>query len=281
MKSSTLIVWLLVAACIAINLAMIGELQVRRNEWPGAGGIIGLGLVFSQIALLALWVVCGRKTLVVRAVSALLGVWGVSCLGSYSATGGLGVVEAWFGLLILCSLASLAPFIVAKINRYDLIDVGSEAVRLPTTRLTSSQFTIWGLLALMTGVGVTLMLLRNAAFPWLELLQAAPFFAIFVFTGCLVLLLTLTVAKLRWAFIATIVICPIAGYLLSLHRLLAENRPELIFAVSIEGVATIIAAIGLRSGGVRFVRSPARCQAMASESSDVSMSGSEGRVDEL
>jgi hypothetical protein len=281
MKSSTLIVWLLVAACIAIDLAMIGELQVRRNEWPGAGGIIGLGLVFSQIALLALWVACGKKTLVIRAVSALLGVWGVSCVGSYSATGGLGEVRAWFGLLILCSLASLAPIIVAKINRYDLIDVGSETVRLPTTRLTSSQFTIWGLLTLMTGVGITLMLLRNAAFPWLELLQAAPFFAIFVFTGCAVLLLTLTVAKLRWAFIATIVICPIAGFLLSLHHAVAEQAPELILAVSIESLGTIFAAIGLRSGGVRLVRSPPRFEAKASGSSDVSVSGSEGRVDEL
>jgi len=282
MKPSNLIVWLLVAACIAIDLAMIGELQVRRNEWPEAGGVIGLGLSFSQVALISLWAIWGRSTVPFRAVGTLLSVWGVSCLASYSSVGGLGGVGPWFGLLLVYCGASLVPFIIARFAGHTLSN--QEAEQPPTTdsRSSSNQFTIWWLVSVMTAVGITLAVIRFAEFPIPELLGLAVFLAILAATACSVLLLSCFLVRVSAAIIPTMVILPITGFLLS-HADLApdEGTTEMVLMTSTQGVTILVAAFVLRAAGYRLVRHTAQRETRASGSSEASELVSADQRDEL
>lgn len=258
MKSSNLIVWLLVAAFIAIDLAMIGELQIRRNEWPEAGGLIGLGLSFSQIALLALWAVWGRSNVLVRGVNTLLGVWAVSCLASYSTTSDLDDVGYWFGVLLFYCGASLIPFIILRFARYEISSqraastqhADNHAVR----RLSANQFTIWGILSLTTAIGVALAVIRFAQFPMGLLLEVLAFFTLLAVAVCAILLLALFLSRTIIALVATTVICPIVGFLLSLNGLAPGEPLELVLMMCVLGVVIVSAAIILKSAGYRLIR---------------------------
>lgn len=283
MKSSTLIVWLLVAACIAIDLAMIGELQVRRNEWPAVGGIVGLGLAFSQIAFVSLWVVWGRAGIPVRIVSALLSVWGVSFLANYSSKGTEIGVGAWFGLLLLCCIFSVILFVIVRLARYELFHPIAETFSVPNRRSSAIQFSIWGLLSLTTAVGVTLAIIRFAEFPIDELLQAATFFAVLNSTASTLLLLDLILVRWWITILAAVAICPIAGLLLSLHELVEDEFTIQLFltTIAIAAVTCSVSAVLRVGGGYRLVRCSAPRNARASESSAASGSVTEGQADEL
>lgn len=263
MRSPTLIVWLLVAACIAIDLAMIGELQVQRNEWPEAGGVVGLGVMFAQVTLIALWAVWGRYTIPFRAIGSLLSVWGLSCLGSYSAVGGLGGAGPWFGLVLVYCGASLALFIVARLTSYKLCHRPEEIFPTAINRSSSHQFTIWWLLSLMTAVGIALGVIRFAEFPLEELLELVVLLTVLAATGGTVLLLTLALSRLSVAIIATIFILPIGGFLVSLTDLGSAEGLTLSLMTCIQGAAILAAAIILRTSGIRFVRHTAPPSAMA------------------
>ncbi len=272
MKSSTLIVWLLVAACIAIDLAMIAELQVQRNDWPGAGGLIGLGLAFAQVTLISLWAIWGRNSLPFRAIGSLLGVWGLSCLGSYSAVGGLGGVGPWFGLLLVYCAASLVLFIMARLASYAVSNQPLENSPGASNRSSSNQFTIWWLLSLMTAVGTALAVIRFAEFPMEELLDLAVVLSILSATGATVLILTLFLSRVGVAIIATMFISPIGGFLLMLTKLGSEARLEMVLLTCMQGLTILAAALVLRAGGFRVVRHNAPCGARASGSSVASAS---------
>jgi len=281
MKSSRLIVWLLVAACIAIDLAMIGELQIRRNEWPEPGGVIGLGLAFSQVALIALWAVWGRNKVLVRGVGTLLGVWAVSCLAAYSSSGSLRGGGIWFGVLMFYCSISLVPFVMARFLRYELANQ-SVAHRPPSnSQLSASQFTIGGILSLMTAIGIALAVVRFAEFPTGQVMETVAFFTLLAVTVCVILLLALFFPHIGAAVCATVLLCPVAGVLLSLTGLApGEGTLELVLMVCVQGAAILAASVALRSAGYRLRRADAS-QAMASESMDASALESEGPGDEL
>ncbi len=266
MKSSTLIVWLLVAAYVALDLAMIGELQIRRNEWPEAGGIIGLGLAFGQVTLISLWAILGRNTLPFRAIGLLLSVWGVSCLGSYSAVGGLGGVGPWFGLLLVYCGASLTLFIAPRLTGYKLSNQVLETPPASNNGLPANQFTIWWLLSLMTAVGTALGVIRFATFPLVELLELAVLLTILAATGCTVVWLSLSLSRAAVAIITTIVISPIGGILLTLTEFGSKGRLEMILMTCMQGVTILAAAFVLRAGGFRVVRRGVPREAIASGS---------------
>ncbi|MEO8497745.1 MAG: hypothetical protein ABI614_21985 [Planctomycetota bacterium] len=281
MKSSTLIVWLLVAACIAIDLAMIGELQLRHNEWPEAGGVVGLGLTFAQLALIALWTVWGRSSVLVRAVCSLLSVLAVSCLASYSSDGGLDSVGDWFGVLLLYVGLILIPFIIARFMNYDLNHEGSQAAHNARGRLPSNQFTIWGLLSLMTAAGITLATVRYADFPIRQRLEVAAFLTLLTAPACTVLLLSLSRTRMMIAVMTTMVICPIVGFLLSITGVApGEGALLLILMTCIQGAALLSAVLVLRAAGYRLARPAELSGATALRSSDAPGSGSVGQADE-
>lgn len=278
MKSSSLIVWLLFAAFVAIDLAMIRELQVKRNEWPEAGGVIGLGLSFSQIALLALWAVWGRSKILFRAVNTLLGVWAVGCLASFSAAGNLDDLGVWFGVLLFYCCVSLIPFVVGRVVGYELFNQYAASPRNVDRRLTANQFTIWGILSLTTAVGIALAVIPSADFPTGKLLEVAGFFTLLAVTVCGILLLALLLSRIVIVILATVVICPAAGTLLSLTKLAPGDGPlELVLMMCVQGVVILSAAIILRTAGYRLARQPKSNEPRASGSSDVSMLESEGR----
>ncbi|MBC8352106.1 MAG: hypothetical protein H8E66_08950 [Planctomycetes bacterium] len=275
MKSSTLIVWLLVAACVAINLAMIGELQIRRNEWPEAGGVIGLGLTLAQIALVALWTVWGLKNLIVRVISSLLSVWALSVLGSYSAVGRPDGAGPWFGLLLTYCGVSLVACMIAGSAGYKLSNHATDGQYLARHRTRSNQFTIWGLLSLMTAIGIALTVVKFAEFPISELLEMAAFLSLLATTGCLVLLLSLFLRHVIFAVIATAVVCPSVGFLLAVTGLApAEGTLEFTMMTCTQGFALLSAAIVLRSSGFRLVREATVSSTTTSESSGASESES-------
>ncbi|MEX0820337.1 MAG: hypothetical protein WD070_12125 [Pirellulaceae bacterium] len=256
MKSTRLIVWLLVAACVAIDLAVIGELQVRQNEWPGAGGVIGLGLSFSQIVLLSLWLVWGRSGVLLRGVSTLLGVWGISCLANFSTDGGPHRVGIWFGVLLLFCGVCVIPLFIAKFVGCELSNEAAESPLARDRRWSTNQFTIWGLLSLMTTVGITLAVLRFAEFPMPHLFEVIWFVTILAATGCTILLLALFLRRLYIAILATLMISPIGGVLLSLFGPAPDDDALLLILMTfVQGAAILAAVVVLRTSGYRLVRS--------------------------
>lgn len=278
MKSSSLIVWLLVAACIAIDLAMIGELQIRRNEWPGAGGLIGLGLTFSQVALLAMWAVLGRRNVLVRGVVSLLAVWMLGYLAAFSSGERAGT---WFGVLMFYCAVSLIPLTILRFTGYKLASRESVAREKSNDVLSSKQFSIWGILSLMTAIGITLGVVRFAQFPLVEISSVASFFSVLSATSCTLLMFALYLRHFAFSVAAMTIMCPIAGLLLSLTGLApGEGTVELVLMMCVQGMTLLTAAYVLRNAGYRLVRDESTDLTTASESSVASGLESEGPADE-
>ncbi|MCA9122324.1 MAG: hypothetical protein H6822_14725 [Planctomycetaceae bacterium] len=282
MKSSNLITWLLVAACVAIDLAIAGELQVRRNEWPEAGGLIGLGLTFSQVTMLAMWTVNGRTSILVRGVVSLVAVWMLGCLAEFSTTGRYEGAGMWFGVLMFYCTVSLVPFVLVRLTGYALANDDSRGRTKTRVGLSANQFSLFGILSLTTAIGITLGIVRFAVFPVGQLLGVAAFFTVLGATSCTLLLLSLYLRRIAFAIAASIVLCPTTGAVLSLTKIApGEGMFELMIMMCVQGSVLVAAAVVLRSVGYRLISERSLKLPTAAESSASLTTESEGQGDEL
>jgi hypothetical protein len=270
MKPSSLIIWLFVAACIAVDLAMIGELQVRKNYWPKVGGVVLLGLVFSQLVLLAMWMIWGRKSIAIRGISTLTGIAGLSLVASQGeGHDGLSEAPNWLGALLFAFGPSLFVFSMAQLFGICLHRLNKKEASRRGLQFPWNQFTIWSLLSLTTVTGIALSLARFATFPFDRLLQALLFFGIWAATGCGILMACMMLKRIVIGCVATVILCPLSGFLLSLHSFGPgrSGTVELMMLTSVQGIFLVCAAIVLRSAGYRLVRESTTKGLTASESS--------------
>lgn len=280
MKASTLIPWLLFAAFCVLDLALMGEIQLRKNEWPGAGGIFGIGLAFSQISLISIWAVWGSKGLVVRAVSTLLAVLATAFLASYSTDGHGRESNEWFGILLLYCSMTTTPFIVLRLCGYNFVVAERSSPRQSTSQIGTNQYTVWGLLSLMTAVGITSAVLRAVDFPMSEAFDAAVFFGLLASVTCAASFLLLRWAKVWLPIVGSMVAFPVMGIVLNQVGFAPQNdKVELVVAICIQGGATTAAALVIRAGGFRIERT--NNAITASESSDAATLEPEAQDDEL
>ncbi len=281
MKPSTLIIWLLVAAFLAIDFAMMGELQIRRNEWPEAGGIFGLGLVFAQISLLALWFVFGHSNIAFRTITSMIGLFVVSFLASYSTNGGPAETSFWFAFALCFTATTTALLSVARAIGLEIRDAASYGDQQGKSRTLSKQFTIWGLLSLMTGVGAVLGAIRFADMPEHSVLAIGAFGLVLASLSCSVLLTAIAVRRWWITVLVVITSCPAAGALLQLTGIPPDDGPlPIILSLYAQCILTMLAAHVVRQSGYVLQSACDALQTTASKSSVASVLESEDQVDE-
>ncbi len=252
MKSSTLIGTLLVAAVCAIDLAVIGEIQVRKNEWPAAAGVMGIGLAFAQVVLISLWAVWGRFNVIVRSVTALVAVFLTAFVGSYSTDGHGRETNEWFGVLLLYAALTIVPFTVARMAGFQLNTDNRLKLKVESSSLATNQYTVWGLMSLMTAVAIACAVMRFVAFPIGEAVAAAVFFSLLAAVACSTSFSFLHSRVLWIPIVVALIAYPVAGIILGFVDFAPNHQKvELIFAIVTQGIVTAAAMLMLRSGGFR------------------------------
>lgn len=282
MKSSTLIIWLLFAAFCAVDLAIVGEIQLRKNEWPEAGGVFGIGFVIGQVPLVALWFVWGGASIFVRGITTLAGIYALACVGSYSEHGAPRAVDEWLGILLIQLACLSIPFAIARTRQFQLRCVDAVAHNSNSALPLESakhQVTIWWLLCVTTLVAVLISVLRLVSIPIDDLFDAAVFIAVLSAPSCVTLLLAFAMQRLWVSIVVACLLFPLASFAFSLITGSPHERIEFLLTFCLQGGIVAIAIVTLRNAGFRLEQS--HHAPMARQSSTPPASARPNQLDEL
>jgi hypothetical protein len=241
-----LLVRLLAAAILLQNLVWLVVLRTTGNDWPSSPAVIAMGLVFAQVGMAGVLVTWGSGPLLLRALAAIPLVFFSAVLASRSTNNNLPV---WLSVLMIDAAIVAAPLAVAR-----LAGVRIARIDEPQDAPASRQFTIFGLLTLTTLVAVLMGIGRLLDFPWGEIGQ----FTLFALAlgGIPWVCAPTALAAYRWYWIAlaAAVVCPFAGWLISLTGFPPQNdKVALIAMCCIQGALTIAACAVVRVAGYRLV----------------------------
>lgn len=161
MPERYVIPFLLATAAMLANLVIYNVTERFALKWPHFLGVFGLAFVFSELALLGLWLVWGRGNVGLRMVAALP----LLCLpavNAASSTTGATDFRGWYAML-LCHLLVLASLLwAAQIWSVSLVAAGDSPK--PLARKVP-QFSIWSLLSATTGLACVLAASRVVHLP--------------------------------------------------------------------------------------------------------------------
>jgi len=254
MKAQNLLSGLLLLACTVVNLAVLVHLQDTRATWPAAASIAGLGIVLGQAAVVIAWIVWGAWNLLLRLTSGMVLLFGLSWVAGLSVSGSAVDVGKWYGALLVYFALLALPLTMSRLTKYHL---SNRVMLVPpvtdSSSLASWQFSIWSLLCAMTATGAIIALLRFIDFPWRDLVAVVLFFLILTITACLVLFAAFFGSRIWPAFLVTVTICPLAGYLLSLTTLPPSGQWLEMICLSVAHGLTILTLVAvLRAAGYRL-----------------------------
>ena len=245
MKPTHLLAGLMALATLLLDQVVATQLCLR----PDPALMLLLGLAFGQLALLAMWSVLGStpwllRLLAVAAVAALLsGPFASATAGRWS---------EWFLVLGLFSAAVALPTLVYRWAGLCASEIEVESQRSAKHRnLQYYQFTVGGVLSLMTAVGVLLGLARHATFPWQHTAALA------CYGGCL----TLVALTSLWAIVSPQAISWRLGMLTGLclaaggAMFQVEHVRDIGFFTMIALIEAVVICLGmtiLQSAGLRI-----------------------------
>jgi hypothetical protein len=240
---------LLVVFLLLLNLVIATAVEQRELAWPQTLAVCGLAIVFTQVALVGAWLVWGRANIVIRLMAAL-GV--IYLLASTASVCTQARASEWFTVLMFDAAFTVLGFALARILKVS-ISTETEPTAEKGSDTVAWQFSIWGVLSVMTGVACTLAASRLGAWSG-TVFQAALSFVAVAMLSCLAFLITFWPFR-RW-IIATVVVTASAatGWFLVLTDLRAgdERQGLLLVAVCvIHGVTLAGAAELLQIGGYR------------------------------
>jgi hypothetical protein len=251
MKPTHLLAGLFTIAAVLFDVVVAQRLSTA----PDAALTLFFGAACGQLALLSVWCVWGFSAWLIRLVAVLV----VAALLSVPlATATAGQWSEWF--LVLCLFAGLVgvPLIVARWSGLSAAITNTDnGQEMAGRRLRRGQYSLGGLLSLMTAVGIACGLRHHVAFPWPHALALASY------GTCL----TCVAVGSVWAMVSR---QPVGVRILVLTMLciaagLVMNRTELardiwFFTVVVFGEAVVI-CFGLNvrlAGGLRMDWSRAR-----------------------
>jgi hypothetical protein len=237
---------LLAAALFLQNLVWLVVLHAGAIDWPSYPAVVAMGLVFAQVGLAAVLVTWGAGPLHLRALAVVPLMFLSAVLAARSTNQNL---PLWLGVLLADAAIVAAPLGVAR-----LAGVRVARIEEPADGPGSRQFTIFGLLTLTTLTAVTMGICRLLEFPWNEIGQFA-LFAV-ALAGIPWICAATALAVDRWYAVALAggIVCPLAGWLISLTGFPPANQPlELIAMSCVHGAITIAACAVVRVAGYRLV----------------------------
>jgi hypothetical protein len=248
MKAPVVVIWLLIVACVAVDLAVIRELQLSQATWPERTGILGIGLAFGQQVLVTAWMVWGRWNLLVRVAVTVCATFGLGWLGA-SSEAGASQSGVWFSAMLIFLALLAAPMLAARLMGYSVLRPEDTDDQQRRRSLRARQFSIWSLLTVMTAVAVILGVLRYADWLQDDLVAAILFFTVFSIATCIVLFCGLFFRARIVGLVVTLLVSPVAGYCLSRTGLTANDTREMIELSCLQGLVVIVGVLVLRSAG--------------------------------
>jgi hypothetical protein len=241
-----LVLRLLAAAIFLQNLVWLVVLRSSGTDWPSVPAVIAMGLVFAQVGLAAVLVMWGSGNLLLRSLVAVPLLVFAAILASRSTNENL---PAWTSILLAITAIIGAPLAVARLAGVRIVNF-SEPLDLAGSR----QFTIFGLLTLTTLVAVILGVCRLLQFPWEEIGQVALFAVALGGIPWICAPTSLAANRWHWVVIPAVVVCPLAGWLISFTGLPPEQHKVALIAMAcIQGALTISACAVVRVAGYRLV----------------------------
>ncbi len=240
-----LVLRLLAAAIFLQNLVWLVVLRSSGADWPAVPAVIAMGLVFAQVGLAAVLVVWGSGTLLLRSLVAIPLIFFAAILAARSTNENL---PAWISILLAITVIVGAPLSIARLAGVWIVKSCE-----PLNMAGSRQFTIFGILTLTTLVAVILGIGR-LLFPWREIGGVALF--ALALGGIPWICAPTALAADRWhgIVIPAVVVCPLAGWLISLTGFPPEQHKVALIAMAcIQGALTIGACAVVRVAGYRLV----------------------------
>lgn len=241
-----LVLRLLAAAILLQNLVWLVVLRTSGSDWPSVPAVIAMGLVFAQVGLAAVLVVWGSGPLLLRSLAAIPLIFFAAILAARSTNENLPV---WSSVLLAIVAIVAAPLAVARLAGVRIVPDDE-----PLYAAGSRQFTIFGLLTLTTLVAVILGVCRLLRFPWDEIGQVALFALALGGIPWICSPTALAADRWYWVVVPAPVVCPLAGWLISLTGFPPEeHKLALIAMASVQGALTIGACAVVRVAGYRLV----------------------------
>ncbi|MHB0957835.1 MAG: hypothetical protein ACYC0X_18985 [Pirellulaceae bacterium] len=160
MKPTHLLAGLLVIAALLADRVVAAHLQTAPDMallllWGGACG---------QLALLGMWSVLATTAWLFRLLGVLAG---AAYLAAPLSAATSGQWSEWF--LVLCMFAGVVGLAVAGARWWGFavrVTVAGDELQHPLARLGRTQYSLGGLLSLLTAVGLLCGLRDEVAFPW-------------------------------------------------------------------------------------------------------------------
>ena len=151
MKANHIIPVLLGLAVLLANLVIYNVVERRGLRWPAALGVVGLAVVFAELALLAAWLVWGRGNIASRVLASLAAL-GIPAITAASCTEGADDYKEWYAMLLFYLLIVASLCWGARL--WNVTISATPAAKSDVTR--NRQFSIWSLLSATTGVACVL-----------------------------------------------------------------------------------------------------------------------------
>ena len=253
-STRSLLLWLLIAACVLVDITIAGEVIVRRPAWPGAGGVIGLGLSLAQMSILVAWMIWGKWNVMLRVMVATCGAFGIGWIAALSTNNARSPDFAgWFAALLVYIAVLAIPLGIARASAYRIVTDGCDKEPAGNANNRWWQFSIWSLLAAMTGVALMLGALRYAYWLHQGFFNALMFFAILSTSTVLTLFSTFLLKRSWTAALLALVTSISAGALLQLTgNTLREEWFALIAMSCVHGTTVYAIVLVLKVAGYQL-----------------------------
>ncbi|MEX2173786.1 MAG: hypothetical protein WD872_05445 [Pirellulaceae bacterium] len=240
-----LLLGLLAGVVLLQDIVWLVVLRTNRADWPSPLAIAAMGLAFAQAGLIPLLILWGTGRLWMRCATALP----LYLFAAWLATRGTdGNLRRWLSITLFYLAIVAAPLVIARLAGVRMVRVGDAEAQAG-----SRQFTIFGLLTLTTVVAVVCGVARWLSFPWEEIGAVATFAIALAGIPWLCATVALAPVASFWSPVAVALVCPLAGWLISLTGFPPRQPVELIAMCCVQGLLTVGACAVARLAGYRLI----------------------------
>lgn len=246
-QAAPLVLAVMTAAVFLQDLVWIVVVQLTDGRWPATPGIVAMALVYGQTGVAIALVSWLAEYSLLRGALFLLS---LALAGLLAATAGNQNFGNWLGLISLISAVVAVPLVGVRLAGGSLRGTNSP----PSGGRSQLQFTIWGLISLTTLVATGLGVARFIDFPWLEFGAAGLFSLAVGIVPWVALPLALSRVRAWLPILATVVVAPLAGWLMARTGFPPEtHQRELIAMACLQGVLTLALCWVVRAAGYRLL----------------------------
>ena len=217
MKAHQLIVILLIMTLVLVNLVLSRIVHNAGLVWPDALCVVGLGLIFAQIVLVASWLVWSSRNFALRIILSLAILY---FLAHPASTYAIDDPSSWFtaNLSFLAIISTV--FLVARFAGVSIDQVDDHNA---PTGLGSWQFSISGILSVTTGTACLFGAARNLHVPATAGVSTLLFFLAISAVATIAFFSSFCLHRVGLAVLVIGLAATMIGYVLSLTGIRVEG----------------------------------------------------------